>query len=128
MKLDGNTFLIINKKYDHAKLAMWGTGGRDMGTYEQKVYEDQFWQLKEDPNHPGYYYIYNVKYDGYRVAKWGSGDREVGSYSGQYYDDQLWKFDNVNGRLAVLQNNLTSVLKEQFLFFDIGKFWDIEKF
>jgi hypothetical protein len=43
MELDGNTFLITNKQYDHANLAMWGTGGRDMGTYEQKIYPDQFW-------------------------------------------------------------------------------------
>ncbi len=115
MELDGNTFIIVNKKYDHAKLAMWGTNttngpcgrwpcgvpcgvtSRDMGTHEQKIYPDQFWQLKQNSNHPGYYYIYNVMYDGYRVAKWGKGDEEVGSYNGQYHSDQLWKFVIVEG-------------------------------
>ena len=82
--LDGNTFLIVNKVYNHAKLAMWGTGGRDMGTYEQKINPDQFWQLKEYPDHPGYYYIYNVKYEGYRVAKWAKGNEKVGCYNGKY--------------------------------------------
>ena len=97
MELDGNIFLIINRKYDHAKLAMWGTGRRGMGTYEQEIYPDQFWQLKKGSNNPDYYYIYNVKYDGYRVAKWSSGDQKVGSYNGQYFDDQLWKFVSVEG-------------------------------
>ena len=32
--MDGSTFFIVNKKYDYTHLAMWGTGGRDMGTYE----------------------------------------------------------------------------------------------
>ena len=97
MELDGNTFLIVNKKYDHANLAMWGTKSREMGTYEQKIYPDQFWQLKQNSNHPGYYYIYNVNFDGYRVGKWGKGDEEVGSYNGQYFPDQLWKFVKVEG-------------------------------
>ncbi|XP_046842830.1 uncharacterized protein LOC124436904 [Xenia sp. Carnegie-2017] len=94
MKLDKGTFLIVNKYYYHANLAMWGTKSREMGTHEQKVELDQFWQLKEDANHPGYYYIYNLKYDGYRVAKWGPENNEVGSYNGQYFDNQMWKFEN----------------------------------
>lgn len=92
MNFDGNTFLIINKKYPHAKLAQWGTGGRDMGTYEQKVHPDQLWTLRASPQHPEYFYIYNAKHDNYRIAKWGSGDESVGTYNGQFYDDQLWKF------------------------------------
>ena len=45
MKLNGNTFFIYNKKYEHAKLAQWGTGGRDVGTYEQAIHADQLWLL-----------------------------------------------------------------------------------
>jgi len=89
--LDGNTFVITNKYYYHANLAQWGTGSRDMGTYEQSVNAEELWVLKEEPLHPGYYYITNAYYN-YRIAKWGSGDGDVGVYNGQYDDDQLWKF------------------------------------
>ena len=117
MKLDNGTFLIVNKKYDHANLAMWGTEQREMDTYEQKVHLDQFWQLKEGPNHPGYYYIYNLNYDGYRVAKWGSGDKEVGSYNGQYFEDQLWKFEEVCGMYAKkIKINWETKIKHYFIF------------
>lgn len=91
--LDGAIFYIINKVYSHARLAQWGTSGRDIGTYEQKVYPDQLWRLQAEPKHPGYYYICNVHNDGYRIGKWGGGDEEVGNYNGQYFDDQLWKFE-----------------------------------
>ena len=91
--MDGAIFYIINKVYSHARLAQWGTGGRDIGTYEQKVYPDQLWRLEAEPKHPGYYYICNVHNDGYRIGKWGGGDGEVGNYNGQYFDDQLWKFE-----------------------------------
>lgn len=91
MELDGNTFVFVNKKYNHANLAMWGTGHREMGTYELKMHMDQFWMLKEDTNHPGYYYIYNVKFEGYRLTKFGQGDKEVGSYGKEYAEDQLWR-------------------------------------
>ena len=95
MELDGNTFVFVNKKYNHANLAMWGTGHREMGTYELKILMDQFWILKEDSNHPGYHYICNVKFEGYRLAKCGQGDKEVGSYGKEYAEDQLWRFVNV---------------------------------
>ena len=93
MPLDGNTFFIYNKKYEHAKLAQWGTERRNVGTYEQGIYPDQLWYLKESTNHPGYFYIENVFHGGYRLAKWGKGDRDVGVYNGPYFDDQLWKFE-----------------------------------
>ena len=91
--LDGAIFFIINKVYSHAKLAQWGTGGRDIGTYEQRVYSDQLWRLEAEPQHPGYYYICNVQNDGYRIAKWGRDNGAVGNYNGKYLDDQLWKFE-----------------------------------
>ena len=90
---DGAIFFIINKAYRHAKLAQWGTGGRDIGTYEQRVYPDQLWRLEAEPQHPGYYYICNVQNNGYRIAKWGKDDQAVGNYNVQYFDDQLWKFE-----------------------------------
>ena len=76
---DGAIFFIINKAYKHAKLAQWGTGGRDIGTYEQRVYPDQLWRLEAEPEHPGYYYICNVQNDGYRIGKWGGDDQAVGN-------------------------------------------------
>ena len=91
--LGGAIFFIINKAYSHAKLAQWGTRGRDIGTYEQKVYPDQLWRLEAEPEHPGYYYICNVHNDGYRIGKWGGDDQAVGNCNGQYFDDQLWKFE-----------------------------------
>ena len=91
--LDGNTFFFFNKKYEHAKLAQFGTGGgRDVGTYEQAVCTDQLWMLEESKSKPGWYYIKNVKHEGYRLAKWGLGDKEVGVFNGQFFSDQLWKF------------------------------------
>ena len=91
--LDGAIFYIINKVYSHARLAQLGTGRRDIGTYEQKVYPDQLWRLQAEPKLPGYYYICNVDHDGYGIEKWGGGDKEVGNYNGQYFEDQLWKFE-----------------------------------
>lgn len=92
LKLNGRTFVITNKEYHRANLAQWGTSGRSVGTYEQKLYPDQLWLLEEDNRYPGYYYINNVHHEGYRLAKWGRGDGAVGVYNGQYYRDQLWKF------------------------------------
>ena len=102
MKLDGNTFLIFSKIYNQARITMWGTGGRDMGTYDKDIYSDQFWQLKSDENHPGYFYIKNVRHSGYRIAKWGKEGSKVGCYNGDYYDDQLWNFENVDGKYFIL--------------------------
>lgn len=90
--MGGNTFFIYNKEYYHAKLAQWGTGGRDVGTYEQWVNPDQLWYLEESSRYPGYYYIRNAEYVRYRLAKWGEGDSQVGVYNGQYHNDQLWRF------------------------------------
>jgi hypothetical protein len=92
MIFDGNTFIITNKSYPHANLAQWGNGGRDMGTYEQKIYPSQLWLLEAHPTYADYFYIKNCGKEGYRIGKWGGGDEEVGAYNGQYYDDQLWKF------------------------------------
>ena len=91
MALNGNTFFIFNKKYEHAKIAQWGTGGREVGTFEQAVYPDQLWILEES-SQAGYYYIKNAYHEGYRLAKWGKGDQEFGVYNGQYFEDQLWRF------------------------------------
>jgi hypothetical protein len=105
MELDGNTFLIVNKFYDHANLAMWdagdGSGSRNgkVGTHERKVDPSQFWQLKQSLDHPGYYYIYNVKvkYEGYRIAKFEEVNEKVGAYKGNDSKDQLWKFVKFKG-------------------------------
>ena len=92
VKLDRNTFFIFNKVYNRAKIAQWGTRGRDVGTYEQGTYADQLWYLEQSSRYPGYYYIRNAYRQGYRLAKWGRGDSAMGVYNGQYYDDQLWRF------------------------------------
>ena len=100
MQLNNGTFLITNKLYNHAKLAMWGTDPRDMGTTEEKADKDQLWQLKEEPKHPGYYYICNLKYVAFRLAKWRPGIEDVGSYTGPYHDNQLWRFEDTGGMYA----------------------------
>lgn len=64
MELDGNTFFIYNKKYEHARFAMSGTGDRDLCTYEGRIYYDQLWLLEQSSKHPEYYYINNAKYEG----------------------------------------------------------------
>ena len=71
MPLDGNTFFIYNKQYEHAKLAQWGTKRRDVGTYEQRIYPDQLWYLKESTNYPGYLYIENCFSRGISFGKVG---------------------------------------------------------
>lgn len=118
MELNGNTFLLANKKYPHANIAQWGTDGRDMGTYELKVYPDQLWQLKKDTNHPGFYYINNAKWDGYRIAKWGESGSDVGAYNQKYYDDQMWKFEHVEGDYTysnvAISHKFSSKAKHQF--------------
>ena len=40
MELNGNTFFIYNKVYEYARLAQWGTGGRDVGTHEEGIHPD----------------------------------------------------------------------------------------
>lgn len=90
--LDGNTFFIYNKQYYFQKLAQWGTGGRNVGTY-QKAAIDQLWTLKADPKNKGCYYIKNVKYKGYLIGQWGDYDQGVGVFKGKRADDQMWKFE-----------------------------------
>ena len=92
MELNGATVLIYKKKYEHAKIAQWGTSGRSVGTYEPRINPDQLWILEESRNHPGYYYIRNAKYDTFRLAKWGKGDGQTGVYDKAHNDDQLWRF------------------------------------
>ena len=92
MKLDGNTFFFYNKKYNHAKLAQWGTDDSDLGTYEQGTDAGQLWILEEDPSMHGYFYIKNAKYEGFRLTKYGEDDNELCVYQHQYHGDQLWRF------------------------------------
>lgn len=91
--LENNAFFIYNKEHTKSRIAMWGTKGREMGTFDDGVYADQLWMLVPERNEPGYFYIENVHRSRYRIAKWGSGDREVGAFGGHYYSDQLWKFE-----------------------------------
>lgn len=99
MQLNNGTFLIINLTYSNAKLAMWGTKPRDMGTTEEEFNENQLWQLKEDPKQPKRYYICNLKYDGYRINKLGPGKKDVGGvwHKGHYNDNQSWRFQHDGG-------------------------------
>lgn len=89
---DGQVYFITNKVHHHARIAQWGTNGRDMGTYEGKVYPDQMWVLKEDKVDKGWFLIENAYRTGYRIAKWGCADSQTGIYNGPHYPDQLWKF------------------------------------
>jgi len=102
--LDKNMVFISNKKYPHARLAQWGKGGRQIGTYELDVYTDQLWTLDASKKHSGYFYIKNVRFKGYRIAKWGRGRKQVGVYRGHYWNDQLWKFEHVGGGFYRIKN------------------------
>lgn len=95
MVLSNNTFFMFNKSHVHvqARIAQWGTNGRDVGTYAGETHDDsQLWFLNPG-NYPGYYYIENIRQPSYRLAKWGNKDGDVGVYNGDYSDDQLWKFE-----------------------------------
>ncbi|XP_046842312.1 uncharacterized protein LOC124436429 [Xenia sp. Carnegie-2017] len=88
MQLNNNSFLITSKVFENENLAMWGTGCKQIGTN----IDIQFWQLKEEPNYPGYFYICNTKYDGYRIA-----NLEKGIICENIPDNesQLFKFEEV---------------------------------
>ncbi|XP_063960824.1 uncharacterized protein LOC135155505 [Lytechinus pictus] len=90
--LDGVIFFIVNKKYNHAKLAQSGKNDGDIGTYELRRNIDQLWRLEADPGRPQRYYINNVKHDGFRLAKYGRGDSCICCYNKNYNIDQLWHF------------------------------------
>ena len=89
---DGETFYIINKKYQYAKLTQWGFKPREMGTYSGEYVAEMLWILHTDENNPGYYFINNCDHLSY-ISKWGKADDEVGVDKGGKSDDQLWKFD-----------------------------------
>lgn len=90
MVLNGNTFFITNKAYPHANLVVFSNN--KLRTYEEGIYSDQLWELKEHPDKKGFYYVENVLRKGYRLAKWGAGNRAMGVFKGHKYNDQLWKF------------------------------------
>lgn len=87
---NNNTYIIYNKKYDHAKIAL--PLKEDVCTYEPQVCADQFWMLEESESHSGYYYIKNADRMPFRLAQLNDhGD--LTCYDGQYNDDQLWRFE-----------------------------------
>ena len=87
-----NSYFIINKEYPMARIAQSTANDGDVFTYENQIYPDQLWQLRESDTVPGYYYIANVVHTPYRLAKYDDSDSVI-VYSGQYQNDQLWKFD-----------------------------------
>jgi len=71
-------FYIVNSKYHPARLAKWGWGDQDTGTYSGRKFTDQLWNISGDESSG--YKICNSKYSERCLAKWGRGDGEVGSY------------------------------------------------
>jgi len=88
-ELDNNQFLIYNKVYHKARLAQWGTGGDDAGTYEHALYPDQLWTLEPHPSRKGCYYMVNEVYSQHRIANWKHNFKV---YDGPHYNDQLFRF------------------------------------
>jgi hypothetical protein len=88
--LDNNQFLIYNKRYHKARLAQWGNGGKDVGTYEKAIYSDQLWTLEPHPTKTGCYYLVNEKRPDYRIA---DASHRFVVFNGPYYDDQLFRFE-----------------------------------
>ncbi|XP_046842311.1 uncharacterized protein LOC124436427 [Xenia sp. Carnegie-2017] len=88
MQLNNNSFLITSKMFKNENLVMWGTGCKQIGTNV----EIQFWQLKEEPKYPGYFYICNTKYDGYRIANLGP---RISCESEPDNENQMFKFEEV---------------------------------
>ena len=89
LTLDNNQFLIYNKVYHNARLAQWGKGKRDVGTYGFTLYPDQLWTLEPHPTQEGCYYIVNEVHSQHRIA---NSKHKFIVYSGPHYDDQLFKF------------------------------------
>ena len=55
---DGNGyFYIVNAEYDQARVATWGRGGEQTGTYYKNIYNDQLWSFLETS--PGEFKICN---------------------------------------------------------------------
>jgi len=88
----GKEVLIYNKKYPTARLAMFGTGRLDIGTYTGKIYDDQKWYLDSAHATKGgwdCYYIENKYRKRYRIA---DSRRFLVVYNGAYYQDQTFSF------------------------------------
>ena len=93
MDLDNKEFLIYNGKWRKARLAMWGTGGHEVGTTEGPLYDDQIWTLKPDKK-TGCYYIVNKHHPQYRIA---DSKHKLVTYKGTKWPDQLFSFKQLQG-------------------------------
>jgi hypothetical protein len=71
-------FYIVNAKYHPARLAKWGWGDQDTGTFDGGKSTDQLWKISGDEISG--FKICNYKYSERCLAKWGRGNGEVGSY------------------------------------------------
>merc|ERR1712048_1048283 len=96
-KIKEGAYFLVNKHYPYARLAQWGTGKWEVGTYEIDVHLDQLWKIEESETVACGYYIKNLAHETYRLtqfkgSKWDQKRDDVGNYAGQYYADQIWKF------------------------------------
>jgi hypothetical protein len=71
-------FYVVNAKYHPARLAKWGWGDQDTGTFDGGKSTDQLWKISGDEISG--FKICNYKYSERCLAKWGRGNGEVGSY------------------------------------------------
>lgn len=101
---DNGQYFIENKHFQRHRLAKWGSGERDFGTYSNSYHENQLWQLEP----AGYgsssnYYLTNVAYAGQRFGKWDSG-KNFGCGNWNYAYDQVWNIYGAGGDYYYIKN------------------------
>ena len=87
--LGHNQYLIFNKSYHRARLAQWGPGHTDVGTYEHGLNPNQLWTLESHPHRPGSYHVINERNPQHRLT---NHKHNFIVYNGPHFPDQLFKF------------------------------------
>ena len=56
------SFLLYNKKYENARLAMTDPKNPHLLTHDGNIFPDQYWTIEESDKYPGNFYINNAKF------------------------------------------------------------------
>jgi hypothetical protein len=97
--VNGNVYTIANYEYPNANIANWEGGEKSIGTYEKKLYFDQFWLLKESERHEGFYYIINTARRRL-IGMLSPHNESIRAYAdnGKKDERHLWKFKKHDGK------------------------------
>lgn len=96
MQLKDNTFVFVDVEKNNARLTMLVTYRRVLTTTDERERIDasKLWQVIENPQSPGYYYIQNIEYDASRITTFNDGNGGIDDLDG---DNHLWRFEKFGG-------------------------------